>query len=502
MMRRLFALALLAAAVAAHAQTPAATGIQLVSRVGFTPLQPGKTPQASPCASSSYTVDSKVYTVVIKVIPQLAGAKPSPTPNVWADAQNANRFYFLTGSAGIAQVKTSRRDYPAAFVDSAAEVVVPDLTWADAADILTELQKSPAAAGRLRSSVASSATLSLIPVTLDGTTLNDVMQALADRGARLHTPGGWSTAIQLLQAKPSPLAGVVAQSPVPLTVNAANITTEFDKAPADLNGLVNATGIRNAVQNTAANATGSDVSTLGSGVMFLVDSPCLTVEVLPSIAGSNDGGGQVVFDAHYLFPAAQGNSFLRFDVGGAGPLSGTKQTNSLTAAADAALNHDLNAAGMSGPIRFTGGLTTSYERATSAGIRTSKAAGGLKGSVSFPSLTQLTGNDTRPTFTIEAVGSSLHGTANDTSQIEGVSRLKAKFRWTPIFNSAVDGAYFYSRDPIYGGRKSNYLVTADVLRFIVRDPLEFTATWKCGRVAPDYKRVCGFFTGFSLTSSQ
>src|SRR5207249_7146122 len=102
MMRRLLLLACLIA-VTASAQTPAVSRLRLVSRIGFTALQPGKTPQASPCASSPYTVDSKIYTVMIKVIPELTGAKPSSTPNVWVDAQNAKRYYFLTGLAGITQ---------------------------------------------------------------------------------------------------------------------------------------------------------------------------------------------------------------------------------------------------------------------------------------------------------------------------------------------------------------------------------------------------------------
>ena len=51
----------------------------------------------------------------------------------------------------------------------------------------------------------------------------------------------------------------------------------------------------------------------------------------------------------------------------------------------------------------------------------------------------LTGNDTRPTLTFEAVGSTINGSGPaDTSQFEGNAKFKAKFRWTPIFNSAID----------------------------------------------------------------
>lgn len=512
-MKTITAACLLLFAAAAFAQTtpppgPTLTGIALTSFVGFTPLplDQGKTAQTSPCASSPYTTDSKIYTVILKVQPQISGATASSTPNVWIDATNPKKVYFVTGSPGVTQIKTSRRTYEAAFSNAAAEVVVPDLTWADASDILTELQKSPSAVTGLTTTISSSASLSLIPVTLpDNGSLNGLLQALADRGARLHTQAGWASAIQLVQASPPVVAGATAGTAIPLTIpaTAGAVTTNFAQAPRDLQGLVNALGVRSATAKSGdASATASAPDPT---IIFLVDSPCLTVALLPAVTGSNVTGGVVDFNGHYLFPFAQGHSFAKVGVGGTSPLnrSATGATSNLTASLDAAVNHDMNATGMSGPIRFAGGLTASYQRADTTGsAHTTKGSGGLKGSVSFPGV-GLTGDDTRPTLTFQGVGSTMNNSGSpNTTQFEGNAAFKAKFRWTPILNSAIDAAYNISHDAIYGGRKTNYQINIDVIKFIVREPLEFAATWTCGRPAPDYKKVCGFYTGFSLTSNQ
>jgi hypothetical protein len=507
------------AAAATATAAPTLSGISFTSYIGFTPLplDQGKTPQTSPCANSPYTTDSKIYTVILKVLPQISGAIPSPTPNIWVDAANPQKVYFVSGSAGFSQIKTSRRTYDTAFSNDAAEVVVPDLTWADASDILTELQKSPTAVTGLASTISSSASLSVIPVTLpDNTDVNKLVRALFNRGARLHTKTGWATAIQLLGAADTPLiAGLITAEPSPLTIQTSTPrTTNLKDALQHLQGLVNASGIRAAiVQNpdvaATTQASTSATATLPTGAIFLVDSPCLTVSLLPAVVGSTVTGGDLNFNGHYLFPFAQGHSFAKVNVAGTSPLNRTADgaTSTLTATLDAALNHDMLPAGMNAPVRFTGGLTTSFERTSIAGgSHPSKASGGLKGSISFPGFTG-TGNDTRPTLTFEAVGSTLNGSSTkDTSQFEGNAKLKAKFRWTSILNSSIDGTYNLSHDAIYGAadhkQKHNYLITVDLLKFTVKDPLEFAATWKCGRAAPDYKRVCGFYTGISLTSNQ
>jgi len=251
-----------------------------------------------------------------------------------------------------------------------------------------------------------------------------------------------------------------------------------------------------------AGALSSDLASALKDAIFIVDSPCLTVELLPSLMGGDAASGELRFSGRYLIPFAKGNSFARIDAHGSSPINqdnGAK--NSFGAIFDLAINRDMAPDTMTGPVRFTGGLTAAYDRAN-GDTKTSKGSGGLKGSVSFPNL-MLAGNNTRPTLTFEAVGSNnrIEG-GESSSQFEGSSTFKAKFRWTPIFNSSVDAAYRYSKDRIYGGRKNNYLITIDVLKFIVRDPMEFAATWKCGRQAPDYTRVCGFFTGISMTSHQ
>lgn len=516
------ALLFLAAVTLAQTTPPAPTlaSVSLTSEIGFTPLPltQGKTPQTSPCASSPYTTDSQIYTVIVKLKPQtMSGAREfKQLPNVWVDDTNPKLFYLVTGNAGISQIKTSRRTYDAGFSNAAGEFVVPNLTWADASDILTELQKSPTAVTGLATNLSSSATLSLVPVTLPANTdMDDLMQELGKRGARYHSQSGWATAIQLLQANPPVLPGVAVQPPIKLTMPAAAgaVTTDLTTSIGYLQGLVNALGVHKATAQGTAGAA------LDPTIIFLVDSPCLTVELLPAVTGSNVTGGIVDFSAHYLFPFAKGNSFARFNVSGTSPLdrSATGASSTVTATFDAALNRDTQPTGTTGgPVRFTGGLTASYQRADVTGsMRSSKGSGGLKGSVSFPSVTQLTGNDTRPTLTFSAVGSTINTTGTstgtvtgtstdtpDTSQFEGNATLKAKFRWTPIFNSAIDGVYNISHDPIYGGRKTNYLINVDLLKFIVRDPLEFAATWKCGRPAPDYNRICGFYMGFSIASQQ
>jgi len=524
-MKTIATIALLFLAVVALGQTtppsPTLASVSLTSEIGFTPLPltQGKTPQTSPCASSPYTTDSQIYTVIVKLKPQtISGAKEfKQLPNVWADDANPRLFYLVTGNAGISQIKTSRKTYSAGFSNAAGEFVVPDLTWADASDVLTELQKSPTAVTGLATTLSSSATLSLVPVTLPANTdMDDLLQALAKRGARYHSQTGWATAIQLLQANPPVLPDVVVKPPITLTMpDGSGVTTDLKTSIDQLQGLVNAIGVHKAT------AAGSSGSKLDPSVIFLVDSPCLTVELLPSVTGSNVTGGIVDFSAHYLFPFAKGNSFARFNVSGTSPLnrSDTGASSTLTATFDAALNRDTQPTGTtSGPVRYTGGLTASYQRADVTGsMRSSKGSGGLKGSVSFPGLTQLTGDDTRPTLTFSAVGSTINTTGTstgtgtgtgtstatgDTSQFEGNATLKAKFRWTPVFNSAIDGVYNISHDPIYGGRKTNYLINVDLIKFIMRDPFEFAATWKCGRPAPDYNRICGFYMGFSIASQQ
>jgi len=480
---------------------PTLNGVVLKSEIGFTPLRldEGKTPQTSPCATSPYTTDSKIYTVILKVLPRITGATEfKRVPNIWIDDANPKKIYLVTGNTGITQIKTSRRTYDAAFTNAAAEIVVPDLTWADASDILSDLQKSPRA--------VTNASLSLIPVTLpDNVGVNGLMQALADRGVRLHTKEGWAAGIQILQGNPSVVAGLVTSPSIQLSIptTPGSVTTDLSESLRHLQGLVNALGVHAAIatnDDDAAKAAAPDPS-----IIFLVDSPCLAVALLPSVTGNKVSSGIIDFHGHYLFPFARGKSFAKVSVGGTSPLdrSADGATSTLTAALDAALNHDMNAAGMSGPIRFTGGLMASYERSDiTNGTHVAKGSGGMKGSVSFPNFTQLTGNDTRPTLTFEAVGSTINGSTADTSQFEGNTKFKAKFRWTPIFNSSIDAAYSLSHDAIYGGRKNNYVINVDVLKFIVRDPLEFAATWRCGRSAPDFKRSCGFYTGFSLTSQQ
>lgn len=474
---------------------PTITSLEIRTQLGWTGnIQPGKTAQASPCASSPFTVDSRIYTVILKVIPQLSGASPSGIPNIWVDNANQSQFYVMTGDPGITQVKTSRKTYDTAFRNAGAEIVVPDLTWADAADIVTEFQRSPTAVADLKSAVESGASFTLLPVTLAaGKTVDDLVAELVTQNVRLHTEQGWSLVFPVLQAQPLNVASVAAVgSTARLAPANLPITTSFDRAVTDIHSRVSVPVSKTVDGNAKTTAA-----------LLLVDSPCLSVSLLPSVSGDQVSGGDLAFKGHYLFPWSEGHSFARIGVTGSSPISGATEFNNLGTTLDIALNYDWKTDNTSAPVRFSAGLTGAYDRAVTETAETTKSSGGLKGSVEFPGFNQLTGSDTRPKLTFEAVGATVTPKGGQsTSEFQASAQLVGRIRWTPIFYSGVDAKWTASDEAAFGGRKNNYNIVVDVLKFVVREPLEFAVIWRCGRTAPDYNRECGFFTGVSLTSNQ
>jgi len=520
-MKRIGAILLLLAAGASAQTAPTITGLKIRAdfaiRTGGPAARAQGASRKSVCASAPFTADSQVFSVLLELEPQMSGLTPAQgVPGIFTDTGNPPRtLYFVTAMPfELTSLHTQRRDYPVT-VRRINELWIENLTWADASDIFAELQSAPdLITGPIGEAIISTGGISYtflkvaLPAPAPGATGaaahpdQVLLNELANEDKFNFTPSRWAQTIETLKSMTTLKA-----------IAGATITTETVKtpvtAPANLQITSNASTAASDLQAViGANGTNGrpGVGSAPPNRILIVDSPCLSVAVLPALTGSNVTGGTLTFAGRYLFPFQAGHSFARTEISGSSPLNGNGKStfSKLGVVFDVGINKDQQANASTAPLRYTGGLTATYDHNTGIdGVTTSKAAGGLKGSIQFPVMMGLAGDDARPTLTFEGVGATTQpqgGTSS--SQFEANAKFKSKFRWTPAYASSIDARFLLSKDAIYGNRKNNYLITVDLLKMLVRDPLEFTATWKCGRPEPDYARVCGFYAGFSFTSNQ
>jgi len=366
------------------------------------------TGKKSPCASSPYTADGAIFSVLLVLEPQIDGLTKFRNVNgAMADQKTPQTVYFMTSTPiQLTSLRTQRREY-AVTNKYINELWIENLSWADASDILSELQATPAlVTGPIADAIRAAGGLSYsfvavtLPIPSGGRRPDvDLTDKLAEQGSN-YRPDRWARTIDTLSKMTSFDGEPVTPKNVTITASSnAQVTVEATPAATNLAAIIGAVGTNGGTASVGA-ATGTNggtASAAGAGAVpvgriLLVDAPCLTVALLPALTGSNVTGGTLQFSGRYLFPWQQGHSFARLGISGESPLNSGSSVSSLSkfgAVFDLAFNKDRQPDAATAPVRFTGGLTTTFDHSTAAGggMTMSKAAGGAKGSISFPNFT-------------------------------------------------------------------------------------------------------------------
>lgn len=451
----------------------------------------------SVCSTGPLSAGAPIYAVILRLAPQITGYAPTFFPNLLQASPDASKkssdfalvWMTASGAPAFAPITTSRKSYKAAFQPLVGEIVIDNLTWADASDIVATLSGNPALVNNWMATLGPLVTVNVAAIR----TTVPMSATTFQSSILLNTPGQgllskWQETLNPFTQGDRTVAGATAAPAVTMPLSATTVAAFQTSDIAALDEKVDNLLI-----------AGGD-----NGGIVIVDEPCYSLRVLPATTSGNTAG-EVQFDGHLLAPFQKGRSFAKAQARATQQLNGGN-ASTLNAEGELSLLFDPSA-NKPKPTRlhprFALGVAAAYNKSDQNGGQDDDAFG-LKAAFSTSNFRGLLdGEETRPTLTLEGryASSKVVGQERQTS-FDAATRFVAKFRYTPAIYSRVESAAAWSRDKKFDGRSSFVYVSADILRIIIKGPMEFSATYNCGRKPPAFVHECGFLSGFSIVSNQ
>ncbi|HEY6140731.1 MAG TPA: hypothetical protein VI670_23500 [Thermoanaerobaculia bacterium] len=451
----------------------------------------------SVCSTGPLTAGAPIYAVILRLAPQIAGYAPTFFPNLLQAAPDAARkssdfaivWMTASGAPAFTPVVTSRKSYKVVFQPLVGEIVIDNLTWADASDVVDTLAGNPALVNSWIATLQPLVTVNVAPIHTSAPMSATMFQS----SILVNTPGKgllskWLETINPFTQGERTVAGATAAAAVTMPLSATAIaqfqTSDIASLDAKVDNLLIAGG--------------------DNGGIVIVDEPCYSLRVLPATTSGNTAG-EIQFDGHFLAPFQKGHSFAKAQARATQQLNGGN-ASTLNAEGELSLLWDPSAKQPKPtPLhpRLALGIAAAYDKSDQNGGQDDDAFG-LKAALStnnFGGL--LDGEETRPTLTLEGrYASSKVVSQERQTSFDVVTRFVAKFRYTPAIYSRVESAASWSHDKKFNGRSSFVYLSADIVRVIIKGPMEFSATYNCGRKPPAFTHECGFLSGFSIVSNQ
>lgn len=477
------------------------------------------------CSTGPFTSSAPVFKVHFSIHPKLTGYQTGRAPFLLVEKDRKNFAfinYHLTGEATLPAFTTARKTYPSvSFADATGEISITDLTWGDAADVVDTIVNRRELVTSFFAQLLPRLTMTVVPVTTSvDSSAGDILAMLSEADSpvplgRFKTAAQWQATVAFVQSanaqapRTLTLDGtqvvLTSGTPSSLPVSTLNVAplsaAQTERLREDLRYAINPN------IDTTSTQSVTDTAAIGaSGPLLIVDSPCYAVRLLPASTG--DAFSLLEFNARLLAPWNSGHNFARAEGRVTRPLQDA-QGSTVNLSGEVAHLWDLLPKAPSLHPRFALSAVATYDETEGASVNSTREAFGVKAALSFrnagriASLETLSGDETRPTLTFEGH----YGNDEQTGQarvrsFDLRSTLKAKFRWSQLSYSRIEAAAAYSEEKKFSGRSRFAYVNLDLIRFVIRNPIEFAASYSCGRQPPLYEDKCGFLTGFSMVSNQ
>jgi hypothetical protein len=476
---------------------------------------PGK---HSVCSTNGLSAGAPIYSVPVSVVPvvdgyQLQSASFHMIRKSAPSSSGDYLIYWFTPAeappTAVATFKTDRQSYSLTQNVFDGEVSITNLSWADLTDVLDTLVVDPKRAPQTLNDMVTSWKLHLIPISVKSLKVNGddgkldlvTLNVLAQAQGITNVPEYFKSR----QGKQEALTG-----PVPfehkttrnVVANLAigsetiiSVTAPASQSAAEVSSL---RSLALAVISPSKDGTVDKNATQSDNDIVIVDQPCYTVRLLPAGSGSNTNA-EVEVRAHVLIPSADGHAHLRAEGRALNVVSGPRGSN-VTAFAEGAWTREFSSV-LRPRIDFGGVFT--YDAADDGTNKTQEISGGVKGAFSLNNnKLLLQGEGTRPTLTFEGHWASQKPVSGArVKSFDGTSKLEAKFRWTQLAYSQVEGAAAVSSEKKYGGHSSYAYLNVDLFRYTIKQPMEFVVSASCGRQPPLYAKSCALRSGVSMISN-